>query len=164
MVVDGESAVMRQCWRREAWKNKNVFTAGIRPFHRHDPIKSVVYGAHDRFLPEHCHLPRAPGKLCEAAALQRQNNTWVSPGASRTWSNLSFPLLTPPRRQAEEERKLSSGRGIKERRHTVKWSLGRRWHKTCKQNQKAQWCRSEEVVNEKIYHCYILKSPLDGAV
>lgn len=40
-VVDGESAVIRQCWRREGVKNKMIsFTVGKRPFYLQDPIKS----------------------------------------------------------------------------------------------------------------------------
>lgn len=103
-----------------------------------------------------------------------ENNTWVSPGASHTWSNLSFPLLTPP--QAAKECKLSNVGGIKERRHTVKWSLERRWQEKHANRTKQWWikmiqCGEEEEVGrryntnfEKSYHCYTLQFPPDDAV
>lgn len=107
----------------------------------------------------------------EAAALQREakwreNNTWVSPGASHTWSNLSFPLLTPQPTGGKKECKLSSGRGVKERRHS-EMVTGEKVtkKKTCKQKEKF----SIKMICERRgggfnINLWLLLFPADGAV
>ena len=108
---DSESAVMKWSWRREVGNTK-LFVLQ-QEWGRFSLIKSTIYVCH-------CRLPTAPGSLrCEISALQRQvnqgGNTWVSPRASHTWSNIGFSLLTPQR--AAKEYKVSDGRETKEGKH-----------------------------------------------
>lgn len=110
MVGGGESAVRRQCWRGRCENKTICFTAGTRPFYQHDPIQLNCQLGLWSFLPQHCHLLIAPGKLWGCCSTEKSGGKRHL-GVTRGIPHMSQPHPpSPDAAGARRNSKLNSGR------------------------------------------------------
>lgn len=110
MVVDGESAVIRQCCKWVVLKQNDLLWLLLFVHcYRRDSVKMRLSLGFTIISPGALSFTKrtggAVGGLWVSKEKSLKNNTWVSPGASHTGANLSVPLLTLPP-QAEEAQRI----------------------------------------------------------